>query len=90
MPRATFIVLSPRGANDRAAYAAANHQRVVDEAAALARANGRTLSVAGVAVWNGASRGAGDATASFVARAQAAGFPIYMVPLHEQWPGDQA
>ena len=74
-----LVVLSSRRTSQRDAFAAAN-ERIVDEAIALARA-GRRTAVAGVAVWDGASRGRGDATAAFVARMRSDGFPVHTVPL---------
>lgn len=75
-----LIVLASRDKSHRDAFAAAN-KRIVDEAIALARAGRRKAVVAGVAVWEGASRGGDDATAAFVKCARADGLPVHTVPL---------
>ncbi len=78
-----LVVLAPRGKSDHAAFAAASH-RIVSEAVALARAGGREQSVAGVAVWDGVSRGRDDTTAAFVAHLHSGGVPVHTVPLNER------
>jgi hypothetical protein len=75
-----LVVLASRRRSQHDAFAAAN-ERIVDEAIALARAGRRKAVVAGVAVWDGASRGRGDATAGFVKRIRSNGLPVHTVPL---------
>lgn len=75
-----LVVLSARGRSHQDAFAAAN-QRILDEAIALADAGRPKLKVAGIAVWEGTSRGDGDTTASFVARMRSNGLPVHRVPV---------
>jgi hypothetical protein len=78
-----LVVLSARGRSDQEAFEAAN-QRIVAEAVALAAAGRRKQAVAGVAVWEGTSRGDGDATEAFAARLRAGGLPVHRVPLADR------
>jgi hypothetical protein len=78
-----LIVLSARGRSDQQAFEAAN-ERIIAEAIALAGRGRRTRAVAGVAVWEGTSRGDGDATEAFVARMRASGLPVHRVPLDDR------
>lgn len=78
-----LVVLSARGKSHQDAFSAAN-QRIIDEAIALAALPGagrRKPRVAGIAVWEGTSRGDGDTTASFVARMRSNGLPVHRVPV---------
>ena len=79
-----LLLLRRQGASDDAAFEGVN-ARIVAEAAGLARSVGGKVGAAsrlatrtpvGVAVWNGRSRGSGDATAMFCERLRREGYPV--------------
>jgi hypothetical protein len=77
--RGDLILLRPQAGRDADAFESAN-ARVVEEAARAARAD-RMSQPVGIVVWDGASRGPGDATAAFCERIRHAGYPLREVPV---------
>ena len=72
-----LIVLRQREGSNADAFEAVT-ERIVDEAVRCGGPAARTPPV-GVVVWDGASRGAGDASAAFCERIRRAGYPLHDV-----------
>jgi len=79
------VVIIPQSVDDTMAYAVVN-ERIITEALGLAgelssqeKAGFLAESVTAVIIWDGSSRGEGDLTAEFAARAQAIDIPLVVV-----------
>lgn len=75
LPQGAVTVLQKPGSSDVDAFEAANREIVE-----LARSLAMSSAPLAVAVWEGASRGTGDATASFVKLARDSGMRVVSVP----------